>query len=216
MPSTTSDNITVALPPGTTFSQATSWLAQVISARQSALFGVQTFLSTLSNLSSSDRAVVVAMEQTVSSQLNLIAIRSLQDQSMGDVLSQTNAIVNMQILQVDVPQERMLARVDSLAGAANLLVANENSAESAIAVTHQSRSAIRAEEALGVTVQSLAHSVITSMSATQKVLLAVTSSDPSDAFTTFTATGKAISAAYTSLQTAQDDLGTLVGDLAGI
>lgn len=215
MPSSSSDNIEIAFPAGITVARAQEWLAGLISYRQTSLFAAQNMITSSRNISAANRAQLINLEQSIASRLNTIAIRSLSDQNISQVTVQAGAIVNLEILNVSVPQLRLLARVDGVLGLLAQLSSNENAAATAIAISHQPQSVLRTARQLDSTVQSLAHNTTTSLFSTQRTLFQLTAASEATASATFTSGKAADVAALTQLHLANDDLRQLVSLLAG-
>jgi hypothetical protein len=215
LPSNSSDNIATTLPAGTSLARAQAWLAGLISYRQTALFAAQNAISSSRSVSPANRAQLVALEQATASRLNTIAIRSLSVVSVAQATSQAGEVVNLQILNVVVPQLRLLAHVSGILGLLTQVSSNESAAATAIAISHQPQAVLRTERQLDATVQSLARTATDSLLSTQRLLYALVPANATAAATTFGSAKSAAATAVSQLHLANSDLRQLVSQLVG-
>lgn len=215
LPSNSSDNIATTLPAGISLAEAQAWLAGLISYRQTALFEAQNAISSSRGVSPANRAQLVALEQATASRLNTIAIRSLSVVRVAQVTSQAGEVVNLQILNVVVPQLRLLAHVSGILGLLTQVSSNESAAATAIAISHQPQAVLRTERQLDATVQSLARTATDSLLSTQRSLYALVPVNATVAATTFGSAKSAAATAVSQLHLADSDLRQLVRQLVG-
>jgi len=214
LPPVSPDNPLAILPSGVTFSRAQGWLSRVILIRQTALLSLSNSLTTERMIQTGDRAQLTALIDAAMARLNAIATATAGDTTVATVRRQAAQVMSLQILNVTVPQVRLLSRVDFLMGLAAQLSAKESSAAAAIAISRATASSLHSEQTLDQTVKSLAQAIISELQSAQSALLALPGSSGTDA-TAFSDAKVALSTATAQLRLANSGLMHLVVQLVG-
>jgi len=214
LPPVSPDNPLAILPSGVTFSRAQGWLSRVILIRQTALLSLSNSLTTERMIQTGDRAQLTALIDAAMARLNAIATATAGDTTVATVRRQAAQVMSLQILNVTVPQVRLLSRVDFLMGLAAQLSAKESSAAAAIAISRATASSLHSEQTLDQTVKSLAKAIISELQSAQSALLALPGSSGTDA-TAFSDAKVALSTATAQLRLANSGLMHLVVQLVG-
>lgn len=171
LPPVSPDNPLVSIPTGVTFSRAQGWLSRVILVRQAALLSLSKSLTAQNVILASDRVQLSALIGSALTRLNTIANDASSDTTVAAVRHQARQVMNLQILNLVVPQVHLLSRVDSLRGLAAQLSANESAAAASIAISRATASSVNSEQALDQTIKSLAQAITSELQLTQDALL---------------------------------------------
>ncbi|HVB01987.1 MAG TPA: hypothetical protein VNE42_12105 [Acidimicrobiales bacterium] len=214
LPPVSPDNPLVILPSRVTLSRAQGWLSRAIIIRQTALLSLSNSLTTERMIQAGDRSQLTELIDVAMATLDAIATAASGDTTVATVWRQAEQVMSLQVLNVTVPQVRLLSRVDFWIGLAAQLSAKESSAAAAIAISRPTASSLQSEQTLDQTVKSLAQAITSELQSTQNALLALPGSSDTDA-AAFSDAKVALSTATGQLRLANSDLMYLVVQLAG-